>query len=167
MAQKTHTEKDHFLQAFERECQTTLKVLKALPEDKSDFTPHPKLRSAKDLAWTFVAEQGLSDHAMAGSMNFAGSMPPPPDKLSEVIRAFEKTSRETMDKVSKAGDDTLNRTIQFPAGPGRMADVRVQDVLWFCLNDQIHHRGQLSVYVRMTGGKVPSIYGPTADEPWR
>jgi uncharacterized damage-inducible protein DinB len=47
-----------------------------------------------------------------------------------------------------------------------MADVRVIDILWFMLMDSIHHRGQLSVYVRMTGGKVPSIYGPSGDEPW-
>jgi uncharacterized damage-inducible protein DinB len=35
------------------------------------------------------------------------------------------------------------------------------------LHDQIHHRGQFSVYLRMVGGKVPSIYGPSGDEPWR
>jgi uncharacterized damage-inducible protein DinB len=40
------------------------------------------------------------------------------------------------------------------------------DFLWFLLCDQIHHRGQLSVYLRMAGGKVPSIYGPSGDEPW-
>jgi len=40
------------------------------------------------------------------------------------------------------------------------------DFLWFLLCDQIHHRGQLSVYLRMADGKVPSIYGPSGDEPW-
>ena len=45
--------------------------------------------------------------------------------------------------------------------------IPVIDVLWFMLTDSIHHRGQLSVYVRMAGGRVPSIYGPSADEPWR
>jgi uncharacterized damage-inducible protein DinB len=47
-----------------------------------------------------------------------------------------------------------------------MADVRKLDFLWLMLTDQIHHRGQLSVYARMAGGKVPSIYGPSFDEPW-
>jgi uncharacterized damage-inducible protein DinB len=41
------------------------------------------------------------------------------------------------------------------------------DVLWYLLNDQIHHRGQFSVYLRMAGAKVPSIYGPSKDEPWQ
>jgi uncharacterized damage-inducible protein DinB len=51
-------------------------------------------------------------------------------------------------------------------GPGQVADVPVADMLWIMLLDAVHHRGQLSVYLRMAGGKVPSIYGPSADEPW-
>jgi uncharacterized damage-inducible protein DinB len=47
-----------------------------------------------------------------------------------------------------------------------MGNIPVGDFSWFVLHDQIHHRGQLSVYVRMAGGKVPSIYGPSHDEPW-
>ena len=47
-----------------------------------------------------------------------------------------------------------------------MADCPVSEVLWLMLMDSVHHRGQLSVYLRMVGGKVPSIYGPSADEPW-
>ena len=47
-----------------------------------------------------------------------------------------------------------------------MGQVRVIDLAWMLLHDSIHHRGQISVYIRLAGGKVPSIYGPTADEPW-
>jgi uncharacterized damage-inducible protein DinB len=60
----------------------------------------------------------------------------------------------------------LQATITVPAGKGVTADVRKLDFLWLMLNDQIHHRGQLSVYTRMAGGKVPSMYGPSGDEPW-
>jgi uncharacterized damage-inducible protein DinB len=56
--------------------------------------------------------------------------------------------------------------MQFPVGPKKMGDMRRIDVLWSSLMDQVHHRGQLSVYLRLVGAKVPSIYGPTADEPW-
>ena len=48
----------------------------------------------------------------------------------------------------------------------KIAPVSVKDLVWGMLHDQIHHRGQLSVYLRIVGGKVPSIYGPSADEPW-
>ena len=44
--------------------------------------------------------------------------------------------------------------------------VRRADILWLTLHDMIHHRGQFSIYLRMAGGKVPSIYGPSGDEPW-
>jgi uncharacterized damage-inducible protein DinB len=47
-----------------------------------------------------------------------------------------------------------------------MGKLRKGDILWMFLYDQIHHRGQLSIYNRMVGAKVPSIYGPSADEPW-
>jgi len=70
------------------------------------------------------------------------------------------------DKVRKANDAELNKTIKFFTGPKQMGDVRRLDFFWFLLSDMIHHRGQLSVYLRMAGGKVPSIYGPSADEPW-
>ncbi|HTM57120.1 MAG TPA: DinB family protein [Candidatus Udaeobacter sp.] len=166
MTQKTITEKEQYLQRFETECQTTLKLLKSLPETKSEYRPNDKLRTARELAWVFITEQGLADHALAGKLDFSKRLPDAPSSYAEVIKAFEKNYRDTLDKVTKADEATLHRTVAFPTGPGKMGDMRVQDILWFALMDQIHHRGQFSIYLRMTGSKVPSIYGPTADEPW-
>ena len=166
MAQKTMTEKDMFLQTFDRECQITLKLLKAYPADKGDYRPHEKSRSAKELGWTFVMEQGVADMALKGKIDFSQPMPKPPVSYADVIRAFENASRETTSKVANASDDTLAKTVQFPVGPGKMGDFRAMDVLWTTLTDQVHHRGQFSVYLRLAGAKVPSIYGPSADEPW-
>ncbi len=56
--------------------------------------------------------------------------------------------------------------VQFPSGPGKVSDIRRGNLLWMFLYDHIHHRGQLSVYQRIAGGRVPSIYGPSGDEPW-
>jgi uncharacterized damage-inducible protein DinB len=166
MAQMTATEKDMFLQTFRRECDTTLKLLKAYPASKPDFKPHDRSRSAKELAWTFTLEQGLVDAALKGHIDFSQPMPPAPGNYSDAVSAFEKASRESAATISKASDEDLNRTVQFPVGPGKMADVRRFDVIWMSLMDQIHHRGQFSVYLRLAGAKVPSIYGPSADEPW-
>jgi uncharacterized damage-inducible protein DinB len=166
MTQKTMTEKDMFLQTLQREVEITTKLLKAFPANKDDFKPHEKSRTAKELAWNFVLEQGIADAALKGQIDFSKPMPAPPGSLGEVIAAFEKASRETDAKVSKASEDDLNRTVQWPIGPGKIGDFRAMDVLWISLMDQVHHRGQLSVYQRLAGGKVPSIYGPTADEPW-
>ena len=166
MTQKTATEKYMFLQTLNRESQTTLKILRAFPATKSDFKPHEKCRSAKELAWVFVQEQGMADSALKGHIDFTRPRPPVPDNFAEIIAAFEKTCRETADKVARSSDDDLGRAIQFPVGPGKMGDMRRMDVLWASLMDQVHHRGQLSVYLRMVGAKVPSIYGPSGDEPW-
>jgi len=166
MTQKTITEKDMFLQSFHRECDTTLKLLKAFPATHADFKPHEKSRTAKELAWTFTMEQGFTDAALKRQLDFSKPRPQPPATLAEAIAAFERARRGTADLVTKTSEEELNATVPFPVGPGRMADLRGLDVLWSILMDQVHHRGQLSVYLRMVGAKVPSIYGPTADEPW-
>ena len=167
MTQKTMTEKEMFLQQFRRESETTARLLKAYPANKSDLQPAEKSRSAKELGWVFVMEQGIADMALKGKLDFSQPRPPAPANFAEIVSAFEKTCPETAQKIAAASEETLNRTIQFPIGPGKMGDFRTIDVLWTALMDQIHHRGQFSVYLRLAGAKVPSIYGPTADETWR
>lgn len=85
--------------------------------------------------------------------------------LGNPDEAFENAFRGTLTSVNAASDDALARTVQFPVGPGKMGDFRAMDVLWTTLMDQVHHRGQFSVYMRLAGANVPSIYGPSADEP--
>jgi len=166
MTQRIMTEKEMFLQQFRRESEITTRLLKAYPANKADLKPAEKSRSAKELGWMFVMEQGIADMALNGKIDFSQPRPPAPPVYEEIITAFEKTYPETAKKIAAASDETLNRTIQFPIGPGKMGDFRTIDVLWTMLMDQIHHRGQLSVYLRLAGAKVPSIYGPTADETW-
>jgi uncharacterized damage-inducible protein DinB len=161
------SEKQAFLDAWDRESATTMKVLRAFPGNKEDLKPHPSCRSAKDLAWTFVFEGVAGAQATQGEMK----MPPPgmpekPANWQAVVGEVEKALKGFGEKVRKADESHLNTTVKFMAGPKKMADMRRLDVLWFMLNDQIHHRGQFSVYLRMAGGKVPSIYGPSADEKW-
>jgi uncharacterized damage-inducible protein DinB len=166
MAQKTMTEKDLFLDTFLRECPTTVKLLRAFPPQKADFKPHERSRSARELAWQFVQEQGFAEAALKGELDFSRPMPKPPESWQEIVTAFDRECRETASRVSQASEQDLNRTIRIPLGPGAMGELRRIDVLWTQLLDQVHHRGQFSVYLRLAGAKVPSIYGPTADEPW-
>jgi uncharacterized damage-inducible protein DinB len=161
----TMTEKEQLLGAWEREFPTTLKVLKAFPTAKSDLKPQAKCRSAKDLAWTFVVEQTAGQQALDGAIDL-GKIPPPPGTLQEVISTFERTHRAFVERVKKTPEAELNKTVKFFVAPKQMGDMRKLDVLWFMLMDSVHHRGQLTVYLRMADGKVPSIYGPSADEPW-
>ena len=161
------SEKQKFQEAWDRESATTLKVLKAFPADKVDLKPHPTCRSAKELAWTFVFEGVGGSQAVEGEMKFPPpNMPAMPSTWHGMVDEVERALQLIANQVKKVGDAQLNTTIKFFTGPKQMSDLRRLDVLWFLLNDMIHHRGQFSVYLRMAGGKVPAIYGPSADEKW-
>jgi uncharacterized damage-inducible protein DinB len=161
------SEKQAFLDAWTRESALTLKILRAFPEGQTDLKPHPTSRSAKELAWTFVFEGVGGSQAVQGEMKYPPpGMPAMPGSWQGMISEVEKALQVMSDKVRQADDAQLNTTVKFMTGPKKMSEVRRLDALWFMLNDQIHHRGQFSVYLRMAGGKVPSIYGPSGDEKW-
>ncbi len=165
----TSTPKEQFLDAYDREHATTMRVLRAYPEDKLELRPHEKCKTARELAWVFVIERGLG--SMVFNDAFAkgvppGGTPPAPESWDEILSALQNSHREFGDLVRATPDDKLQEKVKFFTAPKTMGDVSRMQFLWFLLHDQIHHRGQFSVYLRMAGGKVPSIYGPTADEPW-
>ncbi|MBI3194632.1 MAG: DinB family protein [Ignavibacteriae bacterium] len=160
------TEKDMWLQTREMELQTTLRVLRAVPTHRLDYKPHEKSRSVKELAWIFAAEEAFAGMIINGKIEFGGEMPSPPATMDEILGAFESASKATNDRVRIMTDDDYNSMMDFPVAPNKMEKMRKADLLWMMVMDAVHHRGQMSVYLRLVGGKVPSIYGPTADEPW-
>jgi uncharacterized damage-inducible protein DinB len=160
------TEKEMFLNSWEREFQTTLKILKQMPEDKANFKPAAeKTKSAKDLATVFIAEMGVVDGVVKGKVDFGGQMPKFPT-YKDLLSAFESTHKAMVPKVKAMSEADWNSTVTAPVGPKKMGEVRRADMLWMMLMDSVHHRGQFSVYLRLVGAKVPSIYGPSGDEPW-
>jgi len=168
-AHHSSTEKNQFLDTFEREHATTVKVLRAYPKGKESLQPHEKLKSAAGLAWIFVGEMGMLEKALTTGFDWSKppEMPAAPATLDEVIAAFDHLHKQVVETVTAMSPAQLHdETVTFPSGPGQMGTPTKMQFLWFVLSDQIHHRGQFSVYLRMAGGKVPSIYGPTADEPW-
>ena len=167
MSPQTMTEKDQFIAAWDREYETTRRILDAYPAGKDDFKPAEKSRTARELAWIFIMEEKVIDSALKGAIEFTSPPPPPQVPVSEIIRMYESAHREHLAGVKAAPPEAFDRTVKFPVGPKQMSDVRTGQVAWMMLMDAIHHRGQFSVYLRMVGAKVPSIYGPTADEPWK
>lgn len=160
-----HSEKAQLIRNFERELPTTLRVLRAFPADKASYTPHERSSTALNLAWTFVVENELSMMALKGPLQFGG-LPKAPGTLQEIITAYESSAREYLKALAATPDARFDESIAFPSGPGKMGEVRVMDFLWMMFLDCIHHRGQMSTYIRPAGGKVPSIYGPSGDEKW-
>jgi uncharacterized damage-inducible protein DinB len=160
------TAKQRFLRAYERDHATTLKVLRAFPGEKSEFRPHERSNTALNLGWTFVIEELLMLKALRGERILSSGFPSAPETWAGVLDAFDKAHDEIIAELHDPKNQDLEGTADFYVAPKQTGDIPLPDFLDFMLHDQIHHRGQLSVYVRMTGGKVPSIYGPSADEPW-
>lgn len=158
--------KQQYAHAYAKEHATTLKVLRAFPAEQASYKPHERSNSALQLAWTFVIENNVARAALLGELKLEGKLPPPPPSFGEVLAAYEASASELMATLEQTSDSRLAETVKFFTGPKQMGDVPVAELLWFTLMDSVHHRGQLSVYVRCAGGKVPSIYGPSADEPW-
>lgn len=158
--------KHAFLEKYERNHATTVKVLKAFPGEKSEFRPHERSSTALKLAWTFVLEESLMLKAIRGEQILGGGFPPAPESWDLVLSAFDRVNEDLVAELQDPKNGDLEGTVGFFVAPKQTGDFPIPDFLQFMLDDQIHHRGQLSVYVRMTGGKVPGIYGPSADEPW-
>jgi uncharacterized damage-inducible protein DinB len=164
-----HSPKQHFLSVFDHEHATTLRILRAFPEDRLDLKPAEKSNTASALLNTFVLEMWLAERAL--TTGFDWSAPPPgqpkaPTSVEAFAQALDERQKRVAALVRDASDDALSGTVQFPVRPKTMGDIPKIDFLWGMVFDQVHHRGQLSVYLRLAGAKVPSIYGPTADEPW-
>jgi uncharacterized damage-inducible protein DinB len=167
MAQMTLSERDVYRQAFDLEYHTTRRVLRAYPPDQADLRPHARSRSARELAWGLVLSQRVVDAIVKGVLDpSAAPDEPPPTAWAEIVRALEEAHREATRQIDRLSEDDLGGMVRMPVGPRRMGEERRGNALWMMLNDSIHHRGQLTVYLRMAGGRVPSIYGPSADEPW-
>jgi uncharacterized damage-inducible protein DinB len=159
--------KQQFLDTFVREHATTIKVLRALPPDQSEFRPHARSQSARELAYTFVIEQLLITAALNDQLQLGGKRTPPPEDFTAIVDQFDRDFEALAALIRRTPDEQFFTPVQFFTGPGQLGDMPKLQFAWFMLCDQIHHRGQFSVYVRMAGGKVPSIYGPSGDEPWR
>jgi uncharacterized damage-inducible protein DinB len=155
-----------FADRFAQEAATTLKVMRAFPADQGAFQPHPRSSTAHRLMATFAIEQAMTLAAIKGTLQMPPQVPPPPATLADCVAAFEKAAADVVAAARAASPASYTRMVPFFGGPQQIAHVPAGAVAEMMLGDQIHHRGQLSVYLRMAGGKVPSIYGPSADEPW-
>lgn len=161
--------KQHFFETLEREHLTTLRILKAYPEDKADLKPSDRSMSALELASILVTAQEMLISALTTGFDWSGkrpARPAPPDSMSSAIRKLDEVHGRLVSILGEFPDARLSDTVRFFVAPKTLGDMPILDFLWQMLLDQIHHRGQLSIYMRIAGARVPSIYGPSADEPW-
>lgn len=166
MTQQTMTEIDAFKHTFENEYRTTRKLLHAYPAAKAEMKPAEKMKSAKELAWMLTLNQMVVVPTLEVEKLDGSGLPKPVEKWEEILATFDKAHKDTVARLGRITDAEWNGSLQMPTGPKQMGSMRRGEALWLFLHDTIHHRGQFSTYLRLAGAKVPSIYGPSADEPW-
>jgi len=151
-------DKPLFMKFWTNESKTTRNVLARIPE-KSDYRPDAKSRTAQEIAWQIVCEEAMLLDALE-SGKAVWTPTPCPATMREVVGAYEKQSAASIAKWKALPDARWTGTIEF-FGSERPAS----DMAWSFLFDIVHHRGQITTYLRPMGSTVPQIYGPSADEP--
>jgi uncharacterized damage-inducible protein DinB len=155
------------IQEFELEAATTRRVLERIPADQLTWKPHPKSMSLGELALHVASGPGvISEWALKDSMEMPdmGSRPQPTSS-TQVLAAHDNSVRTAKAAIAAIGDTGLTAVWQLQKGGITiMALPKGVLIRSLALNHVYHHRGQLSVYLRLLNVPVPSIYGPSADE---
>ena len=167
------TNREFFVRRLEQEHQTFIDVLMALPADQLDYRPHPASRCAGELVALLVSiQQGCGELCENGRASFNAGLRFHPESgrstLNQMVAAYDEYHRKLKHHLSTLDDGMWNRPAWLTRGD---QEIIVRDsiggLMWLALFDSVHHRGQLSTYIRPMGGKVPSIYGPSGDAPAR
>jgi uncharacterized damage-inducible protein DinB len=152
-----------YTQRWEQDLPAFVRVLNALPADKIDYKPHERSTGAGDLAWQLAEElRVLSEVDDRGAINWDSR--PRPSTMEEIAAAYEANAARLREVLESMDDAKWDGEARFLFGGQEAWKSTVGDIFWGFFLDSIHHRGQLSAYIRPMGGKVPSIYGPSADD---
>lgn len=157
------TDREFFMSRWETERPVTLKVVRALPADKLDYRPHARSRSAGELA-SLLAYEAQTAVEMFDYGKVDWNEPKPPASLQDIVIALQLSNQQVLDRFRKFDDEAWAKKITFFVNGTKAMEESFGDMMWGTFFDTIHHRGQLSAYIRPMGGKVPAIYGPSADE---
>jgi uncharacterized damage-inducible protein DinB len=158
---------DALLPEFDREMTTTRKLLERVPDDKFEWKPHPKSMSLGQLAQhvATIPSWGSVTITQPG-IDLGGSNQLPPMKTrADLLAAFDKNVADTRAALNGRSDGEFMDSWTLKSS-GKTIFTAPKASVWrsFVMNHVIHHRAQLSVYLRMNDVPVPSMYGPSADE---
>jgi uncharacterized damage-inducible protein DinB len=150
------------LPALKNEHRITLKIIEAVPAEQGDYRPAGASMSALELAWHIAsAEKFFMDGVAAGAFNSTGGKRPDSIRSAADVAAWYADSfQANFDRLTRLSSEQLLKVIDFRGLFQNPAVLYLQ----FAINHSIHHRGQLSVYLRPMGAKVPSIYGESYDD---
>ena len=153
--------RDYMLDALRREQPVTQRVVEAIPLDKGDYRPDEVGKSALELAWHIVgAEHRFMDAVVTGVFDFSNSgRPADLTNSAEVARWYVRTFHDDINRLAALSAEQLMKTVDFRG----LFQLPAVVYLHTANIHSIHHRGQLSMYLRPMGAKVPAIYGESYD----
>lgn len=138
-------------------------VLAAVPEDGVDYQADPKARTARALIEHLIGHNlDLIELLEEGTIHHRNQVPF--DTVESAVNQFDTSFAEVIAKLGDMDEEGWNATAQFFAGDHLVMEAPRQQIAWMFFLDSIHHRGQLTTYLRPMGSRVPSIYGPSADD---
>jgi len=147
------------------ESKTTRKILEAVPVSQSDYRPDPNARTALDLAWHLARTDvwfldGVANGEFAPEND---ALPANIKNSADVVRWYDQHLSASIERVSQLKPEQLTKQVNF-FGIFNQPAITYLSIM---INHSVHHRGQLAVYIRPMGGRVPSIYGGSFDEPFQ
>ena len=155
------TLREFYVQRRKAELPLFMEVLRALPVDELDYKPAEASPSANQIAWVMTRQlKSCNEIIKDGKTEWKESEPP---AWEELLKTFEQWSNELIESASAMSDDDWDRKAEFYYQGKLVKNDPIGPFLWAMLFDEIHHRGQLTAYLRPMGGKVPAVYGPSAD----
>jgi uncharacterized damage-inducible protein DinB len=160
--------REMLLPEFEQEMQSTRKLLAALPENLTDYKPHPKSMLLPNLAGHIAQLPGWAKTTVDTEeldLDMKTWVPFQPKTRQDVLNEFDKAVEQARAAISSASDEHLAKTWTFKMeGKPIFSAPRSSVLRGTVFNHLIHHRAQLGVYLRLLDIPIPGMYGPSADE---
>lgn len=158
---------ESLLPEFDQEMATTRKALERVPTDKGAWKPHPKSFPLGHLAQLISGMPGwITSIATQTALDLSSAEPYSLQSTETLLEKFDRNVAEARDAIARLKDEDLSVLWSLTRGDQVLFSVPRGPNIRSTVNHLIHHRGQLTVYLRLIDVPVPSIYGPTADEPW-
>ncbi|HVK38474.1 MAG TPA: DinB family protein [Candidatus Kapabacteria bacterium] len=161
------TRSEELLKELDQEMATTRRLLERVPDDKGEWRPHPKSFPLAHLAQLVARMPGWNTYALRDSkLDLSQSKGYSIETTATLLEEFDRCVAESREAIAGATDEDYDKPWSLTMGEQVLMTMPAREVVRQNINHLSHHRGQLTVYLRLLDVPIPSIYGPTADEPW-
>lgn len=156
-----------FLAELDHEAKVTRRVLERVPADQLSWTPHVKSSSLGKLAWHIASiPKTVQKLLRAGTFDIGQARPSqPPENTTQIVEEFQRNYADTREYLATLTDELLKESFTMTRDGKTLTTIpKIAVVRNILMNHTYHHRGQLTVYLRLLEVPVPAVYGTSADE---